>query len=68
MQINQTFMNTHFITIPSLGTFTIGGLTGSDTQDFGGETDGTFDFESFVIGAFELLVFGTGDEIGTDFF
>jgi hypothetical protein len=41
-----------------LRTFTTRGLTGGDTEDLGGETDGTLNLE--------LLVLGSVDELGAN--
>ena len=51
-------MDAHLKGVPGLGTLTVGGLTGGDLEDLGGETDGALDAE--------LLVLGTVDELLAD--
>jgi len=60
VQVNETLVNLEFVTVPSLGTFTTRRLTSSDFEDFGRETHRTLDAQ--------LLVLGTVDEIGREFF
>jgi hypothetical protein len=59
VKINQPLVNPHFISIPSLGTLTIGSLPGGDLEDFGGQSNGSLDFE--------ILVLCTGNQISADF-
>jgi hypothetical protein len=59
MQVNQPLVNSHLITIPSLGTLTVGSLPGSDFEDFGGQSHGSLDFE--------ILVLGSCNQICTDY-
>lgn len=58
VEIDETLVDAHLEAIPGLGTVTARGLTGGDTENLGGETDGTLDLE--------LLVLGTLDEISAD--
>ena len=51
-------MDAHLEGVPGLRTLTVGGLTGGDLKDLGGETDGALDAE--------LLVLGTVDELLAD--
>jgi hypothetical protein len=46
----------HLVGIPSLGTLTVGGLSGGDLQGLGGEADGALDAEVLGLGALEELV------------
>lgn len=57
-QVDQTLVDLHFEVIPSLGSFSTRSLTSGDPENFGGHTNGAFDTE--------VLVLGSGDEIGTD--
>lgn len=41
LQVDDSLVDSHFVSIPGLRTFTIGGLSGGDLQDLGGHTDGT---------------------------
>jgi hypothetical protein len=54
----QTFVDSHLVAIPGLGTLTTRGFAGSDLQDLSGKADGTLDAE--------VLGFGTLDEVGGD--
>jgi hypothetical protein len=56
--LNQTFVDSHFESIPGLGTFTTGCLSGGDLQGLGRETDWALDTE--------LLALGTLDELLAD--
>ena len=60
MEIDQTLVDAHFETIPGVGTFSTGGLSGGDTKDLGGHANGSTDVK-FLIES-PLL------EIGTDLF
>ena len=59
MQINQPLVNPHLITIPRLGPLTIGRLARRDFEDFGREANGALDFE--------ILLFGTSDQVRADY-
>jgi hypothetical protein len=52
VQVDQALVDTHFEAIPSVGTFTGGGLTSGDTQGLGGHTDRTRNMQFLVNGAF----------------
>ena len=56
MQINDTLMDAHLETIPSLGTFTARCLPGGDAKGFSWHPDGSLDLQ--------VLILGTFDEIG----
>lgn len=58
VQIDQTLVDSHLETVEGLGTVTTRRLTGGDTENLGGETNGTLDLE--------LLVLGTLDKIAGD--
>ena len=47
-KINNSLVNSHFKMIPSVGTFTARGLTGGDTKDLGGHTDGTGNLDLLI--------------------
>lgn len=48
-------MNAHLEAIPGLGTLTARGLTGSDGQTLGGQTDGTLGAKVLVLGSVDDL-------------
>jgi hypothetical protein len=58
VQVNQTLVDSHFETIKGLRTVTTGRLTSGDTENLGGETNGTLNLE--------LLILGTLDKIRRD--
>ena len=58
MEIDETLVDAHLETIPGLGTVTARRLTGGDTENLGGETNGSLDTE--------VLVLGTLDQIRAD--
>jgi hypothetical protein len=60
VQIDQTLVDSHFETIKSFRTVTARRLTGGDTENLGGETNGTLNLE--------LLILSTLDEIRRDLF
>ena len=60
VEIDQSFVNPHFIAIPSLGTLTVGSLPRGDFEDFSRQSDGSLDFE--------ILVLGPGNQICADLF
>ena len=51
-------MDSHLVSVPGLGTFTIWSLTGGNSQSLGWHTDWPL--------AEQALVLGTLDEVGTD--
>jgi len=58
VQVNETLVDLHLITVPGLGTLTARGLTGGDAENLGRETNGSLDTE--------VLVLGTLDQIRAD--
>jgi len=59
VQVNDTFVDVHFITIPSFGTFSVGSLAARDFEVLGGHANGAT--------VLKLLLLGTSDQILTDF-
>ena len=53
-------MDSHFESIPGLGTLTAGGLSGGDLEDLGGDADGAL--------GLVLLVLGSHDDLGAGVF
>jgi hypothetical protein len=51
-------VNSHLISIPSLGTLTIGSLSGGDFENLGGQTNRSLDFK--------ILILCSGNQIRTD--
>jgi hypothetical protein len=49
-------VDSHLESIPGLGTFTTGCLSGGDFQGLGGETDGALDAEFLSLGALDELL------------
>lgn len=60
VQINETFVNSHFISAPCLGTFTTRCFSGGNSQSFGWETYWSFNLQ--------LLIFSTSDQFRANFF
>jgi hypothetical protein len=58
MQINQPLVDPHFISIPSLGTLTIGSLSGGDFENLRRQANRSLHFE--------ILILCSGNQIGTD--
>ena len=54
--LNQSLVDSHLKSIPSLGSFTARGLSGGDLESLGGETDGAFDAEVLGLGALDELL------------
>ena len=55
VQVDDTLVDTHLVTIPSLGTLTTGGFAGGDAESLGGDAHGALDLK--------LLVLGAGDQV-----
>ena len=55
VQINETFVDSHLETIPSLGTFSTRSLTGSDTKSLGWHTDWSFYLEVLVLSSLDQI-------------
>lgn len=53
MEINETLVDAHLEAVPGLGTVTARRLTGGDTENLGGETDGSLNLELLVLGALD---------------
>lgn len=56
VQINQTFVDSHLESVPGLGTFTTGCLSGGDLESLGRETDGALDAEFLALGTLDKLL------------
>ena len=41
MDVNNSLVDTHFVSVPSVGTFTARRLSGGNSQDLGGDSAGT---------------------------
>jgi hypothetical protein len=54
--LNQTFVDSHLESIPGLGSFTTGCLSGGNLEGLGRETDGTLDTEFLALGALDELL------------
>lgn len=50
VQVDETLMDAHFESIPSIGTFSRGSLTGGDLQNLGGHANGSAHVELLVQG------------------
>lgn len=50
MQVNVSLVDSHFIGIPSLGTFTVRGLSGVDLQDLGWHSNGSLLEQTSLVG------------------
>jgi len=55
VQINEAFVDFEFVTIPCFGSLTARSLTGSDLQNFRGETDRSLDTQLLVLGAIDQI-------------
>lgn len=60
VEIDEALVNAHLKAVPGLATLTTGGLSGSDLQVLGGETNGSLNSQ--------FVVLGTLDEIGAYYF
>ena len=54
--LNQTLVDAHLESIPGLGTFTTGCLSGSDLEGLGWETDGALNTKLLALGALDELL------------
>ena len=54
--LNQTLVDSHLESVPSLGSFTTGCLSGGDLKGLGRETDGAFDAEFLALGTLDELL------------
>jgi hypothetical protein len=54
--LNQTFVNSHLESIPGLGTFSTGCLSGGDLESLGRETNGALDAEFLALGTLDELL------------
>jgi len=59
-KINEPLVDLELVSVPGLGAFTAGGLSGSDLQDLGGHPDRSLNTE--------LLILGSVDQIRADLF
>ena len=58
MDINNSLVDSHLISVPSVGSLTAWGLSGGDSQDFGWNSDWSFSFISLVLCSDDDLVAG----------
>jgi len=56
VKINQTLVDSHLESIPSLRSFTTRSLSGGDFESLGWETDGTLDTEILGLGTLDELL------------
>ena len=56
MKINQSLMDAHLVGIKSLGTVTTRGFSSSNSEDFGRQTNGAFDFELLFLGSLNQII------------
>ena len=59
VQVDDALVDLHLETVPSLGTLTVGGLSGGNLERLGWHSDGTLDVE--------ILILGTSDQIVADY-
>ncbi|KAG1080411.1 hypothetical protein G6F42_023365 [Rhizopus arrhizus] len=55
VQVDQTLVNSHLETIEGLGTVTTRRLTGGDTENLGGETNGTLNLKLLILGTLDKI-------------
>jgi len=56
VKINHSLMDSHLESIPSLGTFTTRSFPSSDSQDFGGHTNGSLNFETLFFRSLDEVI------------
>jgi hypothetical protein len=56
VEIDQTLVDSHLVSVPGLGTLTVRGLTGGDAKDLGWETDWSLDLKVLVLGTLDQFV------------
>jgi len=54
-QVDQSLVDPHLVSVPSLGTLTTGGLSGGVLEDLGGESNGSLDVEVPVLGSVDKI-------------
>ncbi len=60
MNVDNSLVNAHFESVPSLGTFTAGTLTSSDSENLSGNADWT--------SGFVALILSSGNDLSTCLF
>ena len=58
VDIDNSLVNAHFESVPSVGSFSTWTFSGCDPQDLGGDADWSLGFESLILGPHDDL--GTG--------
>ena len=58
VDINNSLVDSHLISVPSVGSLTAWGLSGGDSQDFGWNSHWSFSFISLVLCSDDDLVAG----------
>jgi hypothetical protein len=56
VDINNSLVDSHLISIPSVGSLTAWGLSGGDSQDFSWDSDWSFSFISLVLCSHDDLI------------
>lgn len=64
MQVDDALVDTELVSVPSLGTLTVGGLSGGDLKNLGGESDGALGGDLARSRLGEVL--GTGKDVRRD--
>lgn len=65
VQVNNTLVDAHLVSVPSLGTLTVGGLSGGDLKVLGGESDRALE-DNLVSALVASEGSGTLDDISSD--
>lgn len=56
MDINNSLVDSHLISVPSVGSLTAWGLSGGNSQDFGWNSDWAFSLVSLILCSHDDLV------------
>jgi len=64
VQVDDALVDTELVSVPSLGTLTVGGLSGGDLKNLGGESDGALGGDLARSRLGEVL--GTGKDVRRD--
>ena len=55
MDVDDSLVDAHLEAVPGLGTLTAGGLAGSDSEDLGGNADGSLGLVALVLSSCDNL-------------
>eukprot|EP00356_Strombidium_inclinatum_P010725 CAMPEP_0170483464 /NCGR_PEP_ID=MMETSP0208-20121228/3129_1 /TAXON_ID=197538 /ORGANISM="Strombidium inclinatum, Strain S3" /LENGTH=138 /DNA_ID=CAMNT_0010756507 /DNA_START=129 /DNA_END=546 /DNA_ORIENTATION=- len=58
VDVDDSLVDSHFVSVPGVGSFTAGGLSGGDSENLGGDSDGASRLVALVLSSNDDLIAG----------